>query len=60
MSRAREEYTGIAHGVNNVKAGVSDFVDSWDGGGDYYGDDRGDSRAPGYIRVLALKSEAFL
>jgi hypothetical protein len=56
MSRAREEYTGIAHGVNNVKAGVSDFVDSWD-----YSDDRGgDSRAPGYIRVLALKSEAFL
>lgn len=55
MSRAREEYTGIAHGVNNVKAGVSDFVDSWDGD-----NDRGDSRAPGYIRVLALKSEAFL
>jgi len=54
MSRAREEYTGIAHGVNNVKAGVSDFVDSWDE------DDRGDGRAPGYIRVLALKSEAFL
>jgi hypothetical protein len=57
MSRAREEYTGIAHGVNNVKAGVSDFVDSWDRD---YNDDRGDSRAPGYIRVLALKSEAFL
>lgn len=57
MSRAREEYTGIASGVNNVKAGVSDFVDSWDGD---YNDDRGDSRAPGYIRVLALKSEAFL
>jgi hypothetical protein len=51
MSRAREEYTGIAHGVNNVKAGVSDFVDSWD---------EDDGRAPGYIRVLALKSEAFL
>ena len=59
MSRAREEYTGIAHGVNNVKAGVSDFVDSWDGA-DYYNDDSRDSRAPGYIRVLALKSEAFL
>lgn len=57
MSRAREEYTGIASGVNNVKAGVSDFVDSWDGD---YNDDRGDSRTPGYIRVLALKSEAFL
>jgi hypothetical protein len=57
MSRAREEYTGIASGVNNVKAGVSDFVDSWDADNN---DDRADSRAPGYIRVLALKSEAFL
>jgi hypothetical protein len=55
MSRAREEYTGIASGVNNVKAGVSDFVDSWDAA-----DNNDDSRAPGYIRVLALKSEAFL
>lgn len=40
---------GIADGV---KAGVLDFVDSWEGG-------RGE-RAPGYIRVRALKSEAFL
>lgn len=46
MSSEREEYTGIANGVK-VKAGVSDFLD----GGD---------RTPGYIRVLALKSEAFL
>ena len=57
MSRAREEYTGIASGVDSVKAGVSDFVDSWDANNN---NDRGDSRGPGYIRVLALKSEAFL
>ena len=57
MSRAREEHTGIASGVNNVKAGVSDFVDSWDRADNNHNDD---SRAPGYIRVLVLKSEAFL
>jgi len=57
MSTEREAYSGIAHGVNNVKAGVLDFVDSWAGD---YSNDRGDIRAPGYIRVLALKSEAFL
>jgi hypothetical protein len=55
MSTEREEYTGIANGVNNVKAGVLDFVDFWEG--DHHGEDR---RAPGYIRVRALKSEAFL
>ena len=55
MSTEREEYTGIANGVNNVKAGVLDFVDYWDN------NNRGeDTRAPGYMRVMALKSEAFL
>jgi hypothetical protein len=52
MSTEREEYSGISNGVNNVKAGVLDFFDFWEG-------DKGD-RAPGYIRVRALKSEAFL
>ena len=48
MSSEREEYTGIANGVK-VKAGVSDFMDNQG------------NKAPGYnIRVLALKSEAFL
>jgi len=56
MSTEREEYTGIANGVNNVKAGVLDFVDYWDNN-----NNRGeDTRAPGYMRVMALKSEAFL
>ena len=52
MSSEREEYTGIANGVNKVKAGVSDFVDHGHQG----------NRAPGgyNLRVLALKSEAFL
>jgi len=57
MSTEREEYTGIANGVNNVKAGVLDFVDFWEAGNR---DDGVDRRAPGYIRVRALKSEAFL
>lgn len=55
-------HTGIADGV---KRGVSDFVDAhWrEEGGGADGDDPGgwaDRRAPGYIRVRALKSEAFL
>jgi hypothetical protein len=52
VSEAQEEYMGIAHGANNVKAGVADFVDFWEG-------DRGD-RAPGWMRIGKLKSEAFL
>ena len=56
MSTEREEYSGIANGVNNVKAGVLDFVDFWEGGDN----NDGDYRAPAYLRVRALKSEAFL
>jgi hypothetical protein len=52
MSEAQGESTGIAHGANNVKAGVADFVDFWEGDG-------GD-RAPSWMRIRSLKSEAFL